>query len=167
MFLENWDQLWTAKVSKQSNIIPEVAIFSVMLLLLKRVYLYWKYEFSRKCCAYFIKRTHSLVETFFDFYLSKLRAVLTKVYSEMFEIFIIFHRKCSEKYVKTTFSLQKITFGPQFYRKQHIFGYITRTPSRFQNRLCWDLLIAPFDICWWKRFVVPPLIRDFGTFYWS
>ena len=160
MFLENCDQLWTAKVSKQSNKISEVAIFSVMLLLLKRVYLYWKYEFSRKCYAYFIKRIHSLVETFFGFYLSKLRAVLIKVYSEMFEMFIIFHKKCSEKYVKTTFSLQ-------FYRKQHFFGYITRTPSRFQNRLHWDLLIAPLDICWWKRFVVPPLINDFGTFYWS
>ena len=160
MFLENCDQLWTTKVSKQSNKISEVAIFSVMLLLLKRVYLYWKYEFSRKCYAYFIKRIHSLVETFFGFYLSKLRAVLIKVYSEMFEMFIIFHKKCSEKYVKPTFSLQ-------FYRKQHIFGYITRTPSRFQNRLCWDLLIAPLDICWWKRFVVPPLINDFGTFYWS
>ena len=160
MFLENCDQLWTAKVSKQSNKISEVAIFSVMLLLLKRVYLYWKYEFSRKCYAYFIKRIHSLVETFFGFYLSKLRAVLIKVYSEMFEMFIIFHKKCSEKYVKPTFSLQ-------FYRKQHIFGYITRTPSRFQNRLHWDLLIAPLDICWWKRFVVPPLINDFGTFYWS
>ena len=160
MFLENCDQLWTAKVSKQSNKISEVAIFSVMLLLLKRVYLYWKYEFSRKCYAYFIKRIHSLVETFFGFYLSKLRAVLIKVYSEMFEMFIIFHKKCSEKYVKPTFSLQ-------FYRKQHIFGYITRTPSRFQNRLHWDLLITPLDICWWKRFVVPPLINDFGTFYWS
>ena len=160
MFLENCDQLWTAKVSKQSNKISEVAIFSVMLLLLKRVYLYWKYEFSRKCYAYFIKRIHSLVETFFGFYLSKLRAVLIKVYSGMFEMFIIFHKKCSEKYVKPTFSLQ-------FYRKQHIFGYITRTPSRFQNRLHWDLLIAPLDICWWKRFVVPPLINDFGTFYWS
>ena len=160
MFLENCDQLWTAKVSKQSNKISEVAIFSVMLLLLKRVYLYWKYEFSRKCYAYFIKRIHSLVETFFGFYLSKLRAVLIKVYSEMFEMFIIFHKKCSEKYVKPTFSLQ-------FYRKQHIFGYITRTPSRFQNRLHWDLLIAPLDICWWKRFVVPLLINDFGTFYWS
>ena len=55
---------------------------SVRLLLLKRVYLYWKYEFSRRCCMYFIKTIHSPVETFLDFRFNnpKLRTILEKVY---------------------------------------------------------------------------------------
>ena len=76
---------------------------SVILLLLKRVYLYWKYEFSRKCDLYFIKRIHSPVETFFNFRLIKsvLRIVLIKMCFGKFqkqESFLKLLRKMCKNY---------------------------------------------------------------------
>ena len=128
-------------MSKQSHTNYKSVInqnkFSVMLLLLRRAYLYWKYKYLRKCGIEFIKRIHSPIEMFLDFCLnkSKLWIVLTKLCFRKFykkESFLRMLRKMCKKYLwKYPFFFQVTSFQPTTLQKKHFCGYITRTSSRF------------------------------------
>ena len=118
-----------------------------MLLLLKRVYLYWKYEFSRKCRLYFIKRIHWPIETSLDFFKASQKFLIKLCFRKLVkqENFLKILRKLCKNYLWNIFFFKLQAFSLQSYKK-NFCGYITNTPSCLWNRLCWTLIIATLNI---------------------
>lgn len=101
---------------------------SIILLLLKRVYLNWMYDFSGRCHMYSIKMIYFLVETILDFSLNKprLRIVLIKV---------CFRKFCKQE----NFPKMLIKFCKNYFRKK-FFSFQSCSLSAYnftKKKLLW------------------------------
>ena len=130
-----------------------------MLLPLRRVYLYWKYEFLSKCCMCFIKRIHSPAGKFLNFRInkSKLRIVLIKVCFEMFykhKYFLKMLRKICKNYLWKN-SLKVTNFQPRILQKKTPLLWVYNKDFIDVLKLCLLSALATFEYshvqpCWYK-----------------